>query len=501
MRRHALAFHRLIQTGIRASRYSSFVPCEPVAPRYDRHFASTSKCKLEGQVEEQEKSRPFDHRSIGQAQKLFFTHESSPGTPFMLPHGVRICNKIERVIRDLYKNWGYEEVITPQIFKSDLWKKSGHWENYRDDMYAVEGFKEVQARNSSCCGGSHDDPVESSFGLKPMNCPGHCVMYASQEHSYRDLPIRYAEFSPLHRNEPSGSLSGLTRVRRFHQDDAHVFCRPDQVSKEISNMLQMLKSAYSTFTFPSFELVLSTRPAHYLGEIEDWNRAERGLTDALNTSGMKWELNEADGAFYGPKIDIRLVDSTGKRHQTATIQLDFQLPSRFELHYDDPNAYPESARPVMIHRAILGSMERFLAILIEHTKGVWPFWMSPRQAIIIPVSIQNENMVEYAQHVQKQLRFDTDKQRSGRDSHFFHIDIDISEDTLSKRIRRAQMSRYNFICVVGEEEMGNQTINLRSTQTIESNHNKERPELKKNMGAWSVADLRRLFITLDDNHW
>ncbi|UZJ51194.1 hypothetical protein CBS101457_000514 [Exobasidium rhododendri] len=474
--------------------------------------------QAEGRVQEKEKSRPFDHRAIGSAQRLFFTHESSPGTPFMLPHGVRICAKIERVIKDLYRKWGYEEVVTPQIFKADLWKQSGHWDNYRDDMFAVEGFKEVQERNSSCCGGSHDDDAvagkeDGAFGLKPMNCPGHCVMFAAQEHSYRDLPIRYAEFSPLHRNEPSGSLTGLTRVRRFHQDDAHVFCRPDQISEEISNMLIMLQTAYETFGFTKFELVLSTRPDHYLGELEDWNRAEEGLKDALDQSRMKWKLNKGDGAFYGPKIDIRLVDASGKRHQTATIQLDFQLPARFELEYDDPNAPREKERPVMIHRAILGSMERFLAILIENTRGIWPFWLSPRQAVVIPVSLQNPELVAYAHRVRQKLNLDinlSDAQAHSqrRESHFFHVDVDDADETLSKRIRRAQVGRYNFICVVGEEELKNNTVNLRgTTPTIEAatTTDAEKPSIKpiirKDMGAWKLDDLRQLFVNLDDNHW
>jgi threonyl-tRNA synthetase len=477
-------------------------------------LAGPSRCfasKSEGQAQPKEKARPFDHRTIGQAQRLFFTHESSPGTPFMLPHGVRVCAKVERVIRDLYRKYGYEEVVTPQIFKADLWKQSGHWENYRDDMFAVEGFKEVQERNAGCCGGSHESPVEGAeaYGLKPMNCPGHCVMFNAQEHSYRDLPIRYAEFSSLHRNEPSGSLTGLTRVRRFHQDDAHIFCRPDQISEEISTMLEMLKTAYQTFGFPKFELVLSTRPSNYLGEVQDWDRAEEGLRVALKESGMKWKLNEADGAFYGPKIDIRLVDSSGKRHQTATIQLDFQLPKRFDLQYDDPNAPSEKGRPVMIHRAILGSMERFLAILIEHTSGNWPFWLSPRQAIVIPVSTQSQEMVEYAIKVSQALSLNQSLENSdtieskGRNNHYFHVDVDSSEETLSKRIRRAQVARYSFICVVGEEEMQNKTVNLRTRQADQDSSEVEtgRPVLKKDMGAWSIPDLRKLFITLDDNHW
>ena len=477
------------------------------APQTTRRCLSTTT-PMCAEPQAKEKPKQFDHRTIGQAQKLFFTHDSSPGTPFVLPHGVRISTKIERVIRDLYDKWGYHEVISPQLFKADLWKQSGHWENYRDDMFAVEGFKEVQARNAGCCGGSHDEAGagagEDGFGLKPMNCPGHCVMYASQEHSYRDLPIRYAEFSALHRNEPSGSLTGLTRVRRFHQDDAHVFCRPDQIASEIARMLEMLQTAYRTFGFPRFELVLSTRPTHYLGELSDWEKAENGLRQALQESGMKWKLNEADGAFYGPKIDIRLVDSAGKRHQTATIQLDFQLPSRFRLKYDDAQGH--KAQPVMIHRAILGSMERFMAILIEHTRGIWPFWLSPRQAIVIPVHTQSAEMVQYAERVAKTLSAgDQDiGDSSARPGHFFHVDVDTSDETLSKRVRRAQVSKYNFVCIVGDEELQAGTVSVRARQGDEASSipvSPKRPELSRDMGPWTVADLRGLFVTFDSNRW
>ncbi|PWN90114.1 threonyl-tRNA synthetase [Acaromyces ingoldii] len=490
-------------------------------------------------------AQSLDHRALGLQQRLFITHDSSPGTPFMLPHGMRIVRKVERVVRDLYDVWGYDEVVTPQLFKSDLWKRSGHWENYRQDMFAVEGFKEreqglvpadsllpaeEESREESraCCDAhSHQgepdrpaavltgtDEAGASFGLKPMNCPGHCLVFASQgEHSYRDLPIRYAEFSPLHRNESSGSLSGLTRVRRFHQDDAHVFCRPDQVEGEISSMLKMLADAYTTFGFGSaFELVLSTRPAAFIGSVEEWKRAEDGLERALDASGHTWQLNEGDGAFYGPKIDVRLVDALGKKHQTATIQLDFQLPRRFELSYSDDKGARQT--PVLIHRAILGSVERFMAILMEHTRGNWPFWMSPRQAVVLPVSPQNaEGQMRYAEAVKKRLALgrSEDNNSSSRPAHVFHVDVDASEETLAKRVRRAESSRYNFILVVGDDEVSNGTVNVRarpSTATAayvnavaDQGQAPTRPQLEREMGQWKLEDLRDLFIKLDSNHW
>lgn len=484
-----------------------------------------------------EEALKHDHRTIGQAQRLFFTHDSSPGTPFMLPHGMRIASKIERVIRDLYRQWDYHEVLTPQVFKADLWKRSGHWDNYRDDMFAVEGFKELQERtrksaedeHSSCGDITHAaDPqlgVEASaYGLKPMNCPGHCLLYAAQEHSYRDLPIRYAEFSPLHRNEASGALTGLTRVRRFHQDDAHVFCRVDQIFGEIASMLKMLREAYTLFGFSSFELVLSTRPVQYIGEQEDWDRAESALRRALDGSGLSWTLNEGDGAFYGPKIDIRLVDASGKRHQTATIQLDFQLPRRFALHYANPKTSGsdgDMTPPVMIHRAILGSMERFMAILTESTRGFWPFWLSPRQAVVLPVSNQDETLVTYAQQVRDALALGTRQtytrnsrsndqgepdQRQRRPSHTFHVDVDASNDTLAKRVRRAQLDRVNFVCVVGQAELASNTVQVRSRDSHEDIEfdqmdGKQRPRLTRDMGALTTNELRDLFVTLDDHHW
>lgn len=479
-----------------------------------------------------------DHRAIGSEQKLFFTHDTSPGTPFILPHGMRVATKVERVIRDLYRRWGYDEVLTPQIFKSSLWKQSGHWDNYRDDMFAVEGFKEMQERvakaiqgeRTSCCGdvahgfeelnaSTSTGEDTSAFGLKPMNCPGHCVMYNAQEHSYRDLPIRYAEFSPLHRNEASGALTGLTRVRRFHQDDAHVFCRVDQIFDEIASMLVMLRDAYGLFGFQTFELVLSTRPDQYLGELQDWDRAEDALRQALQDSGLPWSVNEADGAFYGPKIDIRLIDSAGKHHQTATVQLDFQLPRRFGLWYMSSSGERET--PVMIHRAILGSVERFLAILMESMAGRWPFWLSPRQAVVLPTVPDDEALLRYAHEVRDRLALGVvlhnRKRQSGseigdiaadavahlrhrREQHTFHVEVDASDDKLGKRVRRAHMDKVNFTCVVGPKEMQSGSVQVRS-RDVDGEVDGLKPVLKQDMGSYQIEDLRQLFITLDDHHW
>ena len=378
-----------------------------------------------------------DHRKLGRDQQLFFFHDLSPGSCFFLPHGTRIYNKLVEFIRGEYRNRGFSEVISPNVYNVNLWKISGHWENYQENMFAFELEKE-------------------KFALKPMNCPGHCLMFAHRERSYRELPIRFADFGVLHRNELSGALHGLTRVRRFQQDDAHIFCRADQVSEEIRSCIEFLENIYSIFGF-SFTMKLSTRPERFLGEIAVWDEAERQLTEALDASGHKWELNPADGAFYGPKIDITIQDAHRRRHQCATIQLDFQLPIRFNLEYRTGVQAEESAaeltaeeikqRPIIIHRAILGSVERMFAILTENFAGNWPFWLSPRQIAVIPVSHAFDS---YAQEVQAKLH-----------NVGFHVDADISDLTLNKRIRNAETSHYTFICVVGAKEAEAGTVNIR----------------------------------------
>ncbi|EEB06197.1 cytoplasmic threonine-tRNA ligase Trs1 [Schizosaccharomyces japonicus yFS275] len=379
-----------------------------------------------------------DHRKIGREQDLFFFHELSPGSCFFLPHGARIYNQLIAWIREQYKIRGFQEVITPNMYNVDLWKTSGHWNNYAENMFSFEIEKD-------------------KFALKPMNCPGHCLIYKSRDRSYRDLPWRCADFGVLHRNEFSGALTGLTRVRRFQQDDAHIFCRPDQVRSEIENCFDFLKYVYGVFGF-TFHLELSTRPEEkYLGDLETWNKAEAQLKAALDASGYEWELNEGDGAFYGPKIDITVFDALKRQHQCATIQLDFQLPERFELEFHGTTEGDEAAdstnknkyiRPVMIHRAILGSVERMIAILTEHYGGKWPFWLSPRQVSVVPVSAA---AFDYANKVQKRL-FDAG----------LFADVDTSDNTLPKKIRNAQLSQYNFIFVVGAEEEKTNSVNIRN---------------------------------------
>ncbi|KAH9497328.1 Threonine--tRNA ligase 1, cytoplasmic [Dermatophagoides farinae] len=375
----------------------------------------------------QEEAAKRDHRKIGREQGLFFFHELSPGSCFFTPRGAFIYNTLIDYIRSEYRKRGFQEVVSPNIFNMKLWHISGHAEHYADNMFQFELEKE-------------------KFGLKPMNCPGHCLIFDSDIRSWRDLPFRLADFGVLHRNELSGALTGLTRVRRFQQDDAHIFCTIDQINKEIRGALDFLNAVYSLFGF-TFDLCLSTRPEGYLGELAVWDQAEKALADALNESGIPWKLNPGDGAFYGPKIDITINDALRRPHQCATIQLDFQLPIRFNLNYSAEDGTKK--RPVIIHRAILGSVERFIAILTENFAGKWPFWLSPRQAIVLPVG---PSCNEYAEKVRQQLH-DAGFQSA------CELDPGL---TINKKVRNAQLAQFNFILVVGDKESANNTVNVRT---------------------------------------
>lgn len=438
-----------------------------------------------------EKREPPDHRKLGHQQELFINSIYSPGSPIFLPNGARIFTRLVDFLRKQYVRYGFEEVITPTIYKKALWAKSGHLENYADDMYSVRGNSQHKGKEASgCCGGDHaaaeENEDEGEYGLKPMNCPGHCLIFASKLRSYRDLPIRYADFSPLHRNEISGALSGLTRVRRFHQDDGHIFCRPNQVEDEIKKTLEFVKVVYSVLRLGiSYRLALSTRPKdHFIGTEEEWNRAEDALKRALDSSGAEWTLNEGDGAFYGPKIDIVLTDSDGKEHQTATIQLDFQLPKRFELEYqapapeyeargettEDPELLAEygPVRPVMIHRAVLGSVERLMALLIENYDGKWPFWLNPRQAIILTVNT-TAPVLDWAHEVRDVL-IGNEKPVSGdvvdsanlgyglMRATGLAVDVDSTARPLGSKLKEARASGYGRILVVGESDVQNKQV-------------------------------------------
>mmetsp|Transcript_18007 Transcript_18007/g.31514 ORF Transcript_18007/g.31514 Transcript_18007/m.31514 type:complete len:717 (-) Transcript_18007:31-2181(-) len=387
------------------------------------------KKQLKQWEEFQAKAAKRDHRVVGKAQSLFFFDPLSPGSAFWLPHGTRIYAKLLEYMRNQYHKRGFTEVITPNIFNFDLWKISGHADKYAENLYTFQ---------------TRDD---EKFGLKPMNCPGHCLMFRHVGRSYRELPIRFADFGVLHRNELSGALGGLTRVRRFQQDDAHIFCLNDQVEQEIAGAIDFMEEVYNLFQF-EFELELSTRPEQFLGEPEVWDQAEDALRNVLNAytqrSGKSWRLNAGDGAFYGPKIDIHIYDAMRRSHQCATIQLDFQLPIRFNLEY---NGEEGTARPVIIHRAIFGSLERFLGILIEQTGGRWPLWISPRQVCVVSVAATYN---AYAEKVVQRLS------ELG-----YYADASISDKTMNKRVAEASKLQYNYILVVGEKEEETNGVNVR----------------------------------------
>ncbi|XP_031978735.1 threonine--tRNA ligase 2, cytoplasmic [Corvus moneduloides] len=393
---------------------------------YGISFPDNKMMKEWEKVQEEAKNR--DHRKIGKEQELFFFHDLSPGSCFFLPRGAFLYNTLMDFIRGEYRRRNFTEVVSPNVFNSKLWEASGHWQHYSENMFSFEIEKEA-------------------FALKPMNCPGHCLMFAHRPRSWRELPLRLADFGVLHRNELSGTLSGLTRVRRFQQDDAHIFCTMEQIEEEIKGCLDFLKSVYAVFGF-TFQLHLSTRPENYLGDLEIWDHAEKQLQNSLNSFGEQWNLNPGDGAFYGPKIDIKIKDAIGRYHQCATIQLDFQLPIRFNLTYVGKDG-DDKKRPVIIHRAILGSVERMIAILAENYGGKWPFWLSPRQVMVVPVGPTSE---QYAQQVCNQF-FEAG----------FMSDVDLDQScTLNKKIRNAQLAQYNFILVVGEKEKANNAVNVRT---------------------------------------
>ncbi|EPS42564.1 hypothetical protein H072_3484 [Dactylellina haptotyla CBS 200.50] len=408
------------------------------------------------------------HHTLATAQSIYGIHEFSPGSPLFLPNGTRIFNRLIEFLRAQYALYGYEEVLTPTIYKDKLWEQSGHLKNFRDDMFKVISAKKTAAAAAEA-GHDKDKANEEleEYSLKPMNCPGHCLLYKMRGHGHHELPLRFAEFAPLHRDEIRSALTGLTRVRRFHQDDAHIFCRHDQIAQEIAATLSMIETVYSVFSLQNYKFVLSTRPDNYMGTIDEWTAAEESLKQCLDASGKSWTLNEGDGAFYGPKIDIILTDSAGKEHQTATVQLDFQLPHNFELKYDASEA-GRTETPVIIHRAVFGSLERFMALLIEKFEKRWPFWISPRQVKVIPVNGSDEVM-RFAKQVRDTLAGVQQQQPGGTNTtkdgegkrrrqalgkRTFFVDLEENDRAgLSKKIRMAKSDGYNILIIVGNKEV------------------------------------------------
>ncbi|RVE62847.1 hypothetical protein OJAV_G00160150 [Oryzias javanicus] len=389
---------------------------EPSVLRRLLGVAFPGEKEMEEWEREQEEARRRDHRRIGTDQELFFFNDVSPGSCFFLPKGAHIYNTLTDFIKSEYRRRGFSEVVTPTLYSTELWERSGHWEHYSDNMFTVT--------------------LEGSQTL----------MFEQRVRSWRELPLRWADFGALHRNELSGALGGLTRVRRFCQDDAHIFCTPEQLEEEILSCLDFVRSVYQVFGF-SFHCLLSTRPTPCLGEPELWDSAEQQLQSSLQQFGEHWELNPGDGAFYGPKIDILIKDAIGRQHQCATIQLDFQLPIRFDLQYLGRDG--QLHRPVMIHRAVLGSLERMIAILAENFGGKWPLWLSPAQIMVLPVGGNSE---PYARQMVQQFT------EAG-----FMVDLNADDGTtLNKKIRSAQLAQYNYIFVVGDKENESGTVNVRS---------------------------------------
>ncbi|MGC4376142.1 threonine--tRNA ligase [Fictibacillus sp. Mic-4] len=381
-----------------------------------------------------EEAKQRDHRKLGKELELFMFSEEAPGMPFYLPKGQTVRLELENFSRELQEQAGYEEVRTPFMMNQRLWEQSGHWHHYRENMY----FSEVD---------------ETRFAMKPMNCPGHMLIFKNKLRSYRELPIRIAEFGQVHRHEFSGALNGMLRVRTFCQDDAHIFVKPDQIESEIKAIFQLIDNIYRTFGF-KYSVELSTRPDDSMGDDRLWEQAERALQNVLEDLKLDYHVNEGDGAFYGPKIDFHIKDALRRSHQCATIQLDFQMPEKFDLSYIDE--HNEKARPVVIHRAIYGSIDRFFGILIEHFGGAFPTWLAPLQVKLIPVSGVH---ADYAKKLKEDLH-----------EHGVRVEIDDRDEKLGYKIREAQLQKIPYMLVLGDKEVREDAVNIRKygEQTSES---------------------------------
>jgi len=385
-----------------------------------------TKKELDDYLNFLEEARKRDHRKLGAALDLFSFHDEAPGMPFFHARGMELWNELLTYWREEHRAAGYVETKTPIMLHKSLWERSGHWENYRENMYTTVV----------------DD---TEYAIKPMNCPGGMLLYGMRPHSYKELPIRAAEIGMVHRHELSGVLSGLFRVRVFHQDDAHIFMRPDQIRQEILGVLQLVERIYSTFGL-SFHLELSTRPDKSIGSDQQWEMATKGLKSALDEYGNDYKINEGDGAFYGPKIDVHIKDAIGRTWQCGTIQLDMSLPERFNLHYIGQDN--ERHRPIMIHRVIYGSIERFLGILVEHFAGKFPIWLAPVHAILLPI---NDELANYASELKDIM------QKQG-----LRIEIDDRSESLKKKIRDAQLNQIPLMLTIGEKEKENGTLAIRT---------------------------------------
>ena len=388
-------------------------------------IAFPKKEELDAYLERIEEAKKRDHRRLGKELGLFTLMDEGPGFPFFLPKGMVLKNTLIDYWRKVHKRYGYVEISTPIMLNRQLWERSGHWGHYKNNMYTTV-----------------IDDVD--FAVKPMNCPGGMLVYKTQPHSYRDLPLRVGELGLVHRHELSGALHGLFRVRCFTQDDAHIFMSWDQMKDEIKNVVRLFDEVYSVFGL-TYEIELSTMPEDHMGDERDWEFAQKTLKEAITDMGKDYAVNEGDGAFYGPKLDFHLADSLGRTWQCGTIQLDMQMPERFELEYVGEDG--EKHRPVMIHRVVLGSIERFIGVITEHFAGAFPAWLSPVQVIILPIT---DRAAEYAEHIAETL-----------DASGFRVEVDGRNEKIGKKIREAQLQKIPYMLVVGDRDMENKTVSVR----------------------------------------
>ena len=413
-----------------------------------------SQKDLDEYVQNIAEAKKRDHRLLGKQLDLFFLHESSPGAPFFTAKGSVIYNALIDFIRSLYREHGYNEVITPQIFDVELYHQSGHYDHYRENMY----FSKTDSRE---------------FSVKPMNCPAHCLMYSQKKHSYRELPLRIADFGRLHRYERSGTMHGLTRVRSMCQDDAHVFCTMSQLSDEISNFMKLVNTVYKALGMSEYQIFLSTRPEKKMGSDSLWDEAEEALKVGLDSCQLEYQLNEGDGAFYGPKVDIMFIDALKRPWQLGTLQCDFNMPQAFDLKYVGEDDKPHT--PVMLHRAILGSIERFLGVYLEHTAGKLPLWLSPVQVIILPVS-ERHNL--FSQKLYKELLPS------------LRVKLDDRNEKLGFKIREAQMSKIPYMIVVGDKEQESGCLSVRTRK----GENTSEVPVKEFINSLEQENKRRRFV-------
>lgn len=388
--------------------------------------AFESQDALDDYLQRLEEAQRRDHRKLGTELGLFLFDPIAPASPFFLPKGATVYNLLVDYVRNLYKRYGYQEVITPQVFSTELWKRSGHYDAYRENMF----FVQIDDRE---------------YGIKPMNCPAHALMYAAQLHSYRDLPLRYADFGRLHRYERSGVTHGLTRVRTFSQDDAHIFCTPEQITEETRGFIGMLTEAYKQFQFDDLRIALSLRPEKRIGSDEIWDRAEAALEAVLNENETPYQAKPGEGAFYGPKIDFFVPDALGREWQLGTIQLDFSLPERFDLEYVAEDG--SRRRPVVLHRAMVGTFERFMGVLIEHHAGAFPVWLAPVQAMVIPIT---DRHLEYARQVEARLA-----------SRGLRVETDARNERMNAKVRQAQLQKIPYMLIVGDREAEQEAVAVR----------------------------------------